>query len=94
MTESDGAMLARQKELLIERLADFEATNRALRRMLRDRHEEEAAGGRLAEQRDLLLRKLSETEERVQVGRHVCVSSGGGTSGGTAGPVCVTTETL
>ena len=59
--------LARQKELLVERLADFEATNRALRRMLRERHEEEAAGGRLAEQRDLLLRKLSETEERVQV---------------------------
>ena len=51
----------------MERLADFDVTNRALRALLRDRHEQEAAGVRLAEQRDLLLKKLSETEDRVQV---------------------------
>ncbi len=59
-------MLAKQKELLMERLADFEATNRTLRKLLRDRHESEASGLRLAEQRDLLLKKLSETEDLQQ----------------------------
>ena len=66
MSSSDSAMLAKQKELLMERLHDFESTNRALRRLLRDRHEQEAAGLRLSEQRDILLRKLSETEDTVQ----------------------------
>ena len=67
MSSTDTAMLAKQKELLLDRLADFESTNRALRRMLRQRHQEEADGLRLAEQRDLLLRKLSETEDGYQV---------------------------
>ena len=66
MSSNDAAMLSKQKELLMERLADFEATNRTLRKMLRDRHEREAAGLRLTEQRDLLLKKLSETEDLYQ----------------------------
>ena len=66
MSSNDSAMLSKQKELLMERLADFEATNRTLRKMLRDRHESEATGLRLTEQRDLLLKKLSETEDLYQ----------------------------
>ena len=66
MSSNDAAMLSKQKELLMERLADFEATNRTLRKMLRDRHEHEAASLRLTEQRDLLLKKLSETEDLYQ----------------------------
>ena len=66
MSSNDAAMLSKQKELLMERLADFEATNRTLRKMLRDRHEREAASLRLTEQRDLLLKKLSETEDLNQ----------------------------
>ena len=62
-------MLNKQKELLLERLTEFEFTNRSLRRMLRERHEEEANSMRLREQRDLLLLKLRETEDAVQVGR-------------------------
>ena len=67
MSATDSAMLSKQKSLLMERLTDFETTNRTLRHLLRDRHEQEAAGLRLGEQRDLLLRKLSETEETAQV---------------------------
>ena len=66
MSSNDAAMLSKQKALLMERLADFEATNRTLRKMLRDRHEREAASLRLTEQRDLLLKKLSETEDLYQ----------------------------
>ena len=62
-------MLTKQKDLLLERLADFESTNRTLRRMLRERHEQEAAGLRLSEQRDVLLKKLTETEDENQVGK-------------------------
>ncbi len=67
MSTADSAMLAKQKELLMDRLTDFEETNRTLRRMLRERHEQEAANMRLSEQRDLLLKKLSETEDSLQV---------------------------
>ena len=67
MSTTDAAMLAKQKELLMQRLTDFEATNRGLRKMLRDRHEQEATALRLSEQRDLLLKKLTETEDSLQV---------------------------
>ena len=63
ISSSDSAVLMKQKELLMERLADFEATNLALRQVLRDRHEDEATSLCLAEQRDILLKKLSETED-------------------------------
>ncbi len=66
MSSNDAALLGKQKELLMERLSDFEATNRTLRKMLRDRHEREASSLRMAEQRDLLLKKLSETEDLYQ----------------------------
>ena len=59
--------MQRQRESLLERLTEFEATNRTLRAMLRERHEQEANAGRVAEQRDLLLKKLTETETRLEV---------------------------
>lgn len=60
--------MQRQRESLLDRLNDFEATNRTLRAMLRERHEQEASAGRVVEQRDLLLKKLTETETRLEVG--------------------------
>jgi outer dense fiber protein 2 len=50
-------------------MADFEATNKALRRILREQHQYEAAAIRLAEQRDVLLKKLSDSDRRNEV-RH------------------------
>ena len=48
--------------MLLEKLADFEATNRTLRRLLREQHKQEAASLRLSEQRDLLIKKLADTD--------------------------------
>ena len=70
LSQHDMASMSAQRQALLDRLADFEATNRTLRAMLRERHEEEAACLRLAEQRDLLLKKLTETEARVEVHVH------------------------
>ena len=70
LSQHDMAGMSAQRQALLDRLADFEATNRTLRAMLRERHEEEAACLRLAEQRDLLLKKLTETEARVEVHVH------------------------
>ena len=67
LSQQDFVTMQRQRESLLKRLADFEATNRTLREMLRERHEEEASAGRIAEQRDLLLKKLTETETRLEV---------------------------
>ena len=60
-------MLRKQKELLMERLNDFEVTNRSLRHLLREAHRQESLGLRLSEQRDVLLRKLAESEDQVMV---------------------------
>lgn len=41
MTGSDSLLLARQKDLLLQKLDTFERTNRTLRRLLREQHERE-----------------------------------------------------
>lgn len=66
LSMSDSSLIAKQKTLLMEKLGNFEVANHGLRKLLRDRHEQEAAALRLAEQRDLLLAKLSETEDTNQ----------------------------
>ncbi|XP_059166435.1 outer dense fiber protein 2-like isoform X5 [Physella acuta] len=62
MSTADQARLAKQKELFLETMADFEATNRTLRHLLRDQHRLEASGLRLSEQRDVLMRKLADSD--------------------------------
>ncbi|XP_075909104.1 outer dense fiber protein 2 isoform X2 [Petromyzon marinus] len=59
---SDVSRITRHKELLMEKLEEFEVANRALRRLLRN---EQASGldvMQVMEQRDLLLRKLTLAE--------------------------------
>lgn len=41
MSGSDSTLLARQKELLLQKLETFEITNRALRHLLREQHSRE-----------------------------------------------------
>lgn len=41
MMGSDSSLLARQKDLLLQKLETFERTNRTLRRLLREQHERE-----------------------------------------------------
>uniref|UniRef100_A0AAQ5ZB06 Outer dense fiber protein 2 n=1 Tax=Amphiprion ocellaris TaxID=80972 RepID=A0AAQ5ZB06_AMPOC len=55
-----GDILARQKELLLQKLETFEATNRTLRHLLREQHGSQSI--RLSEQKDTLLKRLANTE--------------------------------
>ncbi|XP_071157395.1 outer dense fiber protein 2-like isoform X3 [Mytilus edulis] len=64
ISSTDSTRLSRHKDLLMEKMADFEATNKALRRILREQHEYEAAAIRLGEQRDVLLKKLADSDRR------------------------------
>ncbi|KAG1928141.1 outer dense fiber protein [Pimephales promelas] len=63
MSGSDSTVLARQKELLLQKLETFEITNRALRHLLREQHSREMDSQRLLEQKDELLKRLSDVEE-------------------------------
>ena len=74
MAAADSTMLAKQKDLVMDRLNEFEDVNRELRSLLHQRHEEEAANLRLMEQRDLLLKKLSEADINGQVGYMLLVN--------------------
>jgi outer dense fiber protein 2 len=38
MSGTESSLLARQKELLLQKLETFEATNRTLRHLLREQH--------------------------------------------------------
>ena len=62
ITQGDSAKLTKTKDVLLEKLADFEATNRTLRRLLREQHKQEAASVRLSEQRDVLIKRLADTD--------------------------------
>uniref|UniRef100_A0A672YEQ8 Outer dense fiber protein 2 n=1 Tax=Sphaeramia orbicularis TaxID=375764 RepID=A0A672YEQ8_9TELE len=55
-------VLARQKELLLQKLETFEATNRTLRHLLREQQGCQMDSVRLSEQKDTLLKRLADTE--------------------------------
>ena len=75
MTSAESVRLAKLKEAFFEKMADFEATNRALRRLLREHHRSEGEAARLAEQRELLLRKVADGDAYIEVcGLCVCLS--------------------
>ncbi|XP_058861439.1 outer dense fiber protein 2-like isoform X1 [Acipenser ruthenus] len=59
MSGSEVNLIARQKELLVQKLETFETTNRTLRHLLREQHSRETDAMRLAEQREVLLKKLT-----------------------------------
>ncbi|TRY74255.1 hypothetical protein DNTS_008991 [Danionella cerebrum] len=63
MSGPDSTLMARQKELLLQKLETFMSTNRALRHLLREQHNREMDSLRLLEQKDALLKRLSDVEE-------------------------------
>lgn len=63
----DTNKFTRQKDAVLNKLTAFEMTNQTLRRMLRDRHTEEADIQRLAEQKDILMRQLQSVEREKEV---------------------------
>ncbi|XP_052381987.1 outer dense fiber protein 2-like [Oncorhynchus keta] len=64
MSGTESSLLARQKELLLQKLETFEATNRTLRHLLREPHGHEVPleSTRMSEQKDVLLKRLTDTE--------------------------------
>ncbi|XP_072310231.1 outer dense fiber protein 2 [Eucyclogobius newberryi] len=58
----ESSHLARHNELLLQKLETFEATNRALRKLLREHHNSHMDSAQLSEQKETLLKKLSFTE--------------------------------
>ena len=67
MSSAESVRLSKLKEAFFEKMADFEATNRALRRLLRDQHRSEGEAARLAEQREVLLRKVADGDAYSEV---------------------------
>lgn len=59
---SESPALARQKELLLQKLETFEGTNRTLRHLLREQQGLEMDSLLQAEQKDALLKRLGDTE--------------------------------
>ncbi|XP_029371265.1 outer dense fiber protein 2 [Echeneis naucrates] len=62
LSGSESLALAHQKELLLQKLETFEATNRTLRHLLREQHGSQMESVRLLEQKDTLLKRLADTE--------------------------------
>ncbi|KAJ7988218.1 hypothetical protein DPEC_G00321320 [Dallia pectoralis] len=62
MSGSETSLLARQKELLLQKLETFEATNRTLRHLLREHRGREVESMRMSEQKEVLLNRLVETQ--------------------------------
>ncbi|KAM8828132.1 outer dense fiber protein 2 isoform 2-T4 [Spinachia spinachia] len=62
LSASDSSVLVRQKELLLQKLETFEATNRNLRHLLREQHGSQMESLRWSEQKDALLQRLAATE--------------------------------
>nr|XP_020495707.1 outer dense fiber protein 2 isoform X3 [Labrus bergylta] len=62
LSGSESSILARQKDLLLQKLETFEATNRTLRHLLREQHGSQMETVRLSEQKEALLKTLADTE--------------------------------
>ncbi|KAF7645821.1 hypothetical protein LDENG_00197770 [Lucifuga dentata] len=60
LSDSELSVLANQKELLLQKLETFDATNRTLRHLLREQHGCQTESIRLAEQKDTLRRRLTD----------------------------------
>ncbi|XP_022073662.1 outer dense fiber protein 2 isoform X2 [Acanthochromis polyacanthus] len=62
LSGAESSVLARQKELLFQKLEAFESTNRTLRHLLREQHGSQMESIRLSEQKNTLLKRLANTE--------------------------------
>ncbi|XP_074473973.1 outer dense fiber protein 2 isoform X1 [Sebastes fasciatus] len=62
LSGSESSALAHQKELLLQKLETFEATNQSLRHLLRELHGSKMESIRVSEQKDALVKRLADTE--------------------------------
>ena len=66
LTAADLETLTNQRELLLNKLEEFELKNRKLRKLLKESRKEAEADHVAAERCEILLQKLSDTEGRLQ----------------------------
>ncbi|XP_068430423.1 outer dense fiber protein 2 isoform X2 [Clinocottus analis] len=62
LSGSDSSVLARQKELLLQKLETFEATNRTLRHLLREQQGSQGESVRVSQPKETLIQRLAHTE--------------------------------
>ncbi|XP_032395289.1 outer dense fiber protein 2 isoform X1 [Etheostoma spectabile] len=62
LSGSESSVLARQQELLLQKLEAFEATNRSLRQLLREQRGSQMESIQTSEQKDALLKRLVDIE--------------------------------
>ncbi|XP_072908494.1 outer dense fiber protein 2 isoform X3 [Hemitrygon akajei] len=62
MSTSECNLLSRQKELLMQKLETFDASNRAVRDLLKEQHAQETDALRLFDLKEALLEKLAQSE--------------------------------
>ncbi|XP_031570587.1 outer dense fiber protein 2-like [Actinia tenebrosa] len=70
LSAADSAVLTRQRETILQKLEEFDRTNKALRRLLRDTHQKEEVEMQLKQRQEVLLRKLTEADsknEKLQI---------------------------
>ncbi|XP_076822290.1 outer dense fiber protein 2-like isoform X1 [Clavelina lepadiformis] len=65
LSSSDVALLNKQKELLLQKLDEFETSNRTVRRLLQNEHKTLADVRRLEEQRDILMKKMADSDSDI-----------------------------
>lgn len=63
ISSADSARVSKNKYLILEKISEVEATNRALKRIMHELHQSDAV---LAEQKYVLLKKLSESERKYE----------------------------
>nr|CAB3264551.1 outer dense fiber protein 2-like [Phallusia mammillata] len=62
---SDVNLLSKQRDLLLQKLEQFEASNRKVRRLLQSQHKTISDVQRLEEQRDILMKKMADSDSEI-----------------------------
>uniref|UniRef100_H2ZEZ0 Uncharacterized protein n=1 Tax=Ciona savignyi TaxID=51511 RepID=H2ZEZ0_CIOSA len=65
LSHSDVSLVAKHRELLLQKFEEFESTNRDTRRLLQTEHKTLSDVQRLEEQRDILMRKMADTDSEI-----------------------------
>ncbi|XP_078495501.1 outer dense fiber protein 2-like isoform X2 [Ciona intestinalis] len=65
LSHSEVNLVAKHRELLLQKFDEFEASNRATRRLLQTEHKTLSDVQRLEEQRDILMRKMADTDSEI-----------------------------
>ncbi|XP_057289965.1 outer dense fiber protein 2-like [Hydractinia symbiolongicarpus] len=65
-TSSDVDALTQQKDKLLDKLEEFEGSNKRLRRLLREAQKHQESNQQMSDKCEILMRKLTEAEAKIQ----------------------------